>query len=152
MSRFPATPATEELASFLQGLPPGSHVAVDLGLLSMDIAMEISRQVAQGRGERFIVIAHQDAKRSELVADSLADALPLETFVSMRGKAWVVVDAAASMAARSAAEHATAEDRLGVDVAPRLTVVCFYTKEALARAQPGDVGRLHSLVASPGEV
>lgn len=152
MSRFAATPATEELASFLQGLAPGAHVAVKLGDLTMDIAVELSRQVAHGRGERFIVIAHKEAGQSEIVTDSLPDALPLESFVSMRGKAWVVVDASASVAARSAREHAVAEGRLGVELAPRLTVVCFYTEEALAKVEGESVRRMHSLVASPGQV
>lgn len=151
MRRFSATPATEELASFLQGLAPGAHVAVALGVLDIDTAVEISRQVARSRGERFIVVAHQgsDAERG---ADSLADALPLEKFVSMRGRAWVVVDAESSVEARSAKEHAMAEGRLGVEVAPRLTVVCFYTQEALAKLDPENVRTLHSLVASAGQV
>lgn len=151
MSGFSATPASEELASFLQGLEPGAHVAVALGTLGMDVAVDISRQVAQDRGERFIVVAHQ-ASGSELVADSLTEAIPLEKFVAPRGKAWVVVDAAASVATRSAHDHAAAEARLGVEVAPRLTVVCFYTEDALAQVDPKDVRRLHGVVASPAGV
>lgn len=152
MRRFSATPATEELASFLQGLEPGAHVAVDLGDLDMDTAVHISRQVAQSRGERFIVVAHSGSAPSELVADSLTEALPLETFVSPRGKAWVAVDADSSVAARSAHEHSVAEGRLGVRVAPRMTVVCFYTEQALQKVDAPNVRRLHSLVASPGQV
>lgn len=118
----------------------------------MDVAVQVSRQVAaKERGGRFIVVAHRDSGAAELVADSLADALPLETFVSTQRTAWVVVDAESSVAARSADAHARAEERLGVEVAPRLTVVCFYTEEALARVRPENVHRLHSLVATPGQ-
>lgn len=149
MRRFEATPATEELASFLEGLPSGSHVAVDLGGLSMDQAVDISRQIARKRGERFIVVAHRGSEDAELVADSLGEALPLELYASTRSKAWVVVDAEASMAARSPQAHLDAETKLGVEVAARLTVVCFYTDTAMAKVKPHDVHRLHSVVATP---
>lgn len=152
MRRFDATPATEELASFLQGLPPGSHVAVDLGDLSMDTAVDISRQVARERGERFVIVAHRGSADNEVVSGSLAEALPLESFAAPHNKAWVVVDAEASMAAESPTSHADAEADLGVDVAPRLTVVCFYTPVALAQVKPKDVHRLHSVVAAPRQV
>lgn len=148
MNRFPATPASEELARFLQGLAPGSHVAYALGTLSMDLAVGISRQVARERGERFLVVAHGGSEGAELAAGSLIDALPLELFASARSKAWVVVDAEASMAAKDPSTHAAAEERLGVHVASRLTVVCFYTEAAAAQIKPKDLQRLHSTVAA----
>lgn len=152
MSRFVATPASEELASFLEGLPPGAHAAVDLGGLDMDLAVAISRQVARGRGERFIVVAHRGTEPSELGAASLMEALPLESFAAPSSKAWVVVDAASSIGALSARQHAEAETRLGVHVAPRLTVVCFYTAEAVAKVERNRLHTLHAAVATPGQV
>lgn len=118
----------------------------------MEVAIDISRQVAHGRGERFVVVAHRGSEDPELVADALGDALPLELFASPRSKAWVVVDAAASMAAKSPAAHVDAEALVGVNVAARLTVVCFYTDVALAQVAPSDVHRLHSVLAPPRQV
>lgn len=152
MSRFTATPASEELASFLEGLAPGSHVAVDLGPLSMDLAIDISRQVAQGRNERFVLVAHRGSDEPERVADSLPAALPLEAYAAPTSKAWVVVDAAASIDTGSPGQHVAAETRLGVQVTPRLTVVCFYTSDAAGKVHAERLHRLHSVVAAPGQV
>lgn len=118
----------------------------------MDVAVEASRQVALRRKQRFTVVAHGGPDGPEFIAGSLMDAIPLEKFAAPRSKAWVVVDAASSMAEQSARTHAEAEARLGMRVAPRLTVVCFYTPAAIAQFPPGKVHRLHSVVAAPGQV
>lgn len=152
MPRFEATPASEGLASFLQGLAPGAHAAVDLGGLDVAVAVAISRQVAHARGERFLVVAHRPSQGDGLVAGSLPDALPIKAVAAPDDRAWVVVDAAGSVASRSPEAHAQAEAHLGREVAQRLTVVCFYTPEAVAQVQPARVHRLHGVVAVPGQV
>lgn len=148
---FAPSPTTEDLASFLQGLPPGAHVAVNLRGLDMETAVQISRRIADSRKERFIVIGHP-LEGEEPVATVLGRALPLTDFATGTQPAWVVVEAAASVKAGGADEHARAEHEVGVEVAEKLTVVCFYTEAVMRQVSTDKVHGLHSVVASPGQV
>ena len=115
---FIPSPATEDLASFLQGLAPGSHVAVNLGGMDMDTAMQISRKIADTRKENFVAIGHR-GQDEKLVATSLGRALPLDGLASGHQATWVVVEAAASVNAGGAKEHARAEQDVGVEVSEK---------------------------------
>ncbi|HUR24452.1 MAG TPA: hypothetical protein VM327_00365 [Candidatus Thermoplasmatota archaeon] len=148
---FVSSPSSEDLASFLQGLPAGAHVAVNLRGLDMETAVLISRRIADARKERLIVIGHP-ANGEEPVATVLGRALPLTDFATARKAAWVVVEAAASVKAGGAEEHARAEQQLGVELEEKLTVVCFYTEDAIQQVSPRTIQTVHSVVATPGQV
>lgn len=148
---FAPSPATEDLAAFLQGLAPGAHVAVDLRGLQVETALQISRRIADTRRERFLVVG-RGGDVATPVAPSLGRALPLAGFAPSQGAAWVVVDAAASVQAGGAHEHARAERDVGVAVVSKLTVVCLYTEDAIQKVSPRNVHDLHGAVAAPGMV
>lgn len=113
--------------------------------------MQISRKIADTRKERFVVIGH-GGQGDKPVATTLGGALPLGGLASGNQATWVVVEAAASVRAGGAREHARAEQEVGVDVAKKMTVVCFYTEDAIKQVTPGKIHDLHSVVAAPGQV
>ena len=119
--------------------------------MDMDTAMQISRKIADTRKEKFVVIGHR-GQDEEPVATSLGRALPLDGIASGHQATWVVVEAAASVKAGGAKEHARAEQDVGVEVSEKMTVVCFYTEDALKQVTSGKVYDLHSVVAAPGQV
>lgn len=147
-----STPTMEDLASFLQALPPGAHVAVNLGGLDIEDAMRVSRQAADDRGERFIVIGHRSPEEEAMAAASLGKALPLEALAPPGRPVMVFVDAASSVRVGGAVGHSIAERAVGLRLGHDLTVVCLYTEDALAQVTPDKVYDLHTRVATPGLV
>ncbi|HUR61159.1 MAG TPA: hypothetical protein VM286_02180 [Candidatus Thermoplasmatota archaeon] len=151
MGLFIPTPASEDLASFLQGLEPGSHVAVDLQGLEVGTALGVSRQAAAERGDHFLVVGDDDRVKESIIASSLGEAMSYADLMVEGKDTLLVVDAQTSVRTRGASAHAMAESNLGRS-GIRLTVVCLYTEEALERLTPAKVDDLHVLVAMPGKV
>jgi hypothetical protein len=150
MAAFTSSPTTEDLASFLQALPPGAHVAVNLGGLDMETALQVSRQVSDDRGERFIVIAHRGGDDEAAAIASLGKALPLDDLVQDGKPAMVFVDADSSVRVGGAVGHGISERAVSRHPGNRLTVVCLYTEDALKQVTPDKVYDLHTQVATPG--
>jgi hypothetical protein len=143
--------ASEELAGLLQDLPSGAHIAVTLRGLELRTAFEVSRQAAAERGQHLLVVGDRQKVAAETVADSLGAAIGVTDLVSPGRHTLLVVDAQASVERAGAKAHAEAEELLS-RVPARLTVICFYTEEALAAVTPAKVDHLHALVAAPGQV
>lgn len=145
--------ASEELASLLQDLDTGQHIAVSLGPLDIAAAFQVSRRAAAERGDQFLVVADPEAFNGAVLADSLGQALPFGRLVAGEGAdTLLVVDAQASVRRGGADQHAHAERALMSRTGLRLTIVCFYTEEALAALSERAVRTLHAMVAAPGQV
>lgn len=149
---YAPTPASEDLASLLQDIPAGSHIAVTLRGLEIGTALQVSRQAADDRGDHFLVIGDRRRLEGSVIADSLGNALHREDLVVPGRDTLLVVDAQTSVQCGGAAQHAAAEKVVSLRPGLRLTVICFYTEDALHALTPGRVHSLHTLVAAPGQV
>lgn len=149
---YEPTPASEDLASLLQDLPAGAHIAVTLRGLEIGTALQVSRKAADDRGDRFVVIGDRRRFEGTVIADSLGNALRHQELAVPGRDTLVVVDAQTSVECGGAAQHAAAEKAVGLRPGLRLTVICFYTEDALQALTEGRVRSVHTMVAVPGQV